>query len=335
MSLDDDQLLAALGRAIGPDPTEAPSAAERDALRKVVLQAGATADPSGTAGERLAPVVAITAARRWRHRVAAGAVASAVVLSGATAVAAAANNGALPTPVRTVVRAVGLPVDSPALADAKDALRRLRSAEDNDLAEAIDRVEKALTKLSDSERAGIADEAAAALAAARDRLATATAATAPSTSAPTTATTAPRSSTSTDTSTSTQPSTGTSTATSIDDKGGDNGSGKGGNDDSSATTDDNGSGKGGNDGTSATTDDNGSGKGGNDGTSGSDDSSATSASSGSTTATTEDGGSGKGKGGSDTTVRSTTSSTAKAQDSAKSVTTATTADSGSGKGSDG
>lgn len=248
MSLDDDdQLLAALGRAIGPDLHEAPSDAERDALRKVVLQAGSTApaDRPGTAGERLAPVVSITAARRWRHRVAAGAVAGVVVLSGATAVAAAANNGALPTPVRTVVRAVGLPVDSTALADAKDALRRLRSAEDNDLAEAIDRVEKALTKLSDSERAGIADEAAAALAAARDRQATATAATAPSTSAPTTATTAPRSSTSTaTTSTGSQPSTGTSTATTVDDKGGDSGSGKGGSDDSSATTDDSGSGKG-------------------------------------------------------------------------------------------
>ena len=54
MSLDDDQLLDALNRAIGPDLEARPSPAERDALRQVVLQAGRTtsaaADTTGTAG---------------------------------------------------------------------------------------------------------------------------------------------------------------------------------------------------------------------------------------------------------------------------------------------
>ncbi len=344
MSLDDDQLLDALNRAIGPDLEARPSPAERDALRQVVLQAGRTtsaaADTTGTAGPT-APVVSITSARRWRHRVAAGAVAGVVALSGATAVAAATNNGALPAPVRTVARAVGLPVDSSALADAKDALRRLRQAKDDDVAEAITRVGKTLAALSTGERTGMQAESNQVLADARARLAAITAATSstttPTTNVPGTSTPSANGSTAAS-SGSSRPSTGTSTATTVDDKGGrsdtggQGGDGTGGDDHGGSSVA----------GSTATTDDSGSGKGSGGGSTGggSDDGASTSLG---TTATTEAGGSGKGggsNGGGDSTAvttKSTTATTDKPKDASATATTDTTADShgGSSKGGGG
>lgn len=313
---DDDDLLAALGRAVGPDPDARPSAAERDALRAVVLRAAADAPLADvTTDGPVADVVPITSARRLRNRLLVGGAAVVIGLSGATAVAAAVNDGALPSPVRAVVHAVGLPVDSIELAQAKDALKRLRTATDAEVADALARAERELADLTPAERASLGDDADRTLAEARVRLARVQApVTTPSTTPPSTVPSTPPSA-STPSVTSSSP---TSTPTSVDDRGGDDrgGDDRGGSDDSTATSDDRGRGS---DDSTATSDDRGG---------GSDDSSPDSTTAGGTTATTDDSGSGKNRGGDSTAATSSSEST-----------TATTDDSGSGKnrggGSDG
>ncbi len=305
MSYDnDDDLLAALGRAVGPDLEVTPSTAERDALRSVVLRAGAGPAEGASDAAPIADVVPITSARRLRTRLLVGSAAVVVALSGATAVAAAVNDGALPTPVRAVVHAVGIPVDSVELAQAKEALKRLRTATDAELADALARAERELADLTPSERSSLGGDVDRTLADARERLGRVEAAAQAATST-TTPSTAPATVGTTRPSAPTQPSTGTSTATSIDDRGG-----RGSDDSTPGTTtgDDKGGGGHGADdstgsgGTTATSD--ASGKGGSGG-GGSDDSSATSAPGG-TTATSD--GSGKNRGG-DTTPATTSTAT--------------------------
>jgi hypothetical protein len=297
---DDDDLLAALGRAVGPDPAVRPSDAERADLRRAVLRA-ASGD-TGTSAP-MADVVPISTARRLRTRVLVGSAAVVIGLSGATAVAAAVNDGALPAPVRVVVHAVGLPVDSVEVAQAKDALRRLRTATDTEVTDALARAERELADLTPSERAGLGDDVDRTLAEARERLARVEAAAAAATStaatstAPTTPTAAPATvDTAGPPTTPSQPSTGTSTATSVDDHGG--GTDGSSPDVSSPDSSDDRGGGDGSGGSTATSDD--SGKGGSGG--GGDDGSSAPTSPGDTTATTDD--SGRNRGGDDSSATS-------------------------------
>ena len=167
MNIDhDDELLAALSRLSADELGATPSAGERAALRALVD------DKRG--GAVVLPLVKRSA--RFGRQVAITGVVALVGLSGATAVAAAANNGALPNPIRRVVVAVGIPVDSVAVANVKDALRQLRVAGDPELAAAIARVESTRTMLSDDEHAVLDPEIERDLADARSRLAAFTAA---------------------------------------------------------------------------------------------------------------------------------------------------------------
>ncbi len=173
---DDDQLLAALSQTFAGEMAAQPSDDERAAVRALVEQR--------RVGAVVIPITRHTS--RFARRVAISGVAVLVGLSGATAVAAAANNGALPNPIRRVVVAVGLPVDSVSVADVKDALRQLRGAAGADIPAAIERVEHSAAALSPAEHAPLASEIELELAAARSRLTAYIATTTPATSPPTT-----------------------------------------------------------------------------------------------------------------------------------------------------
>ena len=153
--MNDDELLAVLGRTIGPDADDVPSASDVAALRALVV----------------ATPIPITSSRRWRRRVVVAGVATVAALSGATAVAAGVNDGALPKPARVVARAIGIPVDSVDLADAKTALRQLRTATDAELPDALDGAERAVAALSSDERRALGTSADRTLSEARERLA--------------------------------------------------------------------------------------------------------------------------------------------------------------------
>ena len=152
MNHDDDEMFSILERAIGPTSDDAPTDAERQQLRAAVDD------------WRQHRPVPITAARprRWVRRTVAIGLGAIVVLSGATAVAAAANDGVLPAPARTVARSIGLPVESSDLAKARAALGRLRRADDTDRDSLEIEVEDALSRLSASELAKINDAASTA-----------------------------------------------------------------------------------------------------------------------------------------------------------------------------
>ena len=229
----DDEVLDLLGRTIGHDPTAEPGPADVTALRALVVERR----------DMPAAPIALISGRSWRRRALVGGVAAVVALSGATAVAAAANDGALPEPVRAVAHAIGIPVDSVDLAAAKDALRRLRIATDVELPDALDRAERATSVLSIAERAALREDADRTLADARERLAklrTAAPTVVASDEATTATTVGPASSTP----------TGTTTATTTDDRRGSDSSGSSGSSGSTsagstATTDDDNSGHGG------------------------------------------------------------------------------------------
>jgi hypothetical protein len=159
MNHDDDELFSILERAIGPTSDDAPTDAERRQLR-------ATVDDW-----RQHRPVSITAARsrRWLRRTLATCLGGIVVVSGATAVAAAVNDGVLPAPARTVARSIGLPVESSDLANARAALGRLRKADDTDRDQLEIEAQAALSRLSTSELAKIDDAAATVLEYAHDR----------------------------------------------------------------------------------------------------------------------------------------------------------------------
>lgn len=159
---DDDQLLDRLAQALAADMEHLPTDEEVATFRAVVAS-----DSPPTAG-RVIPFE--RPVRRIARRVAFSGAAAVVGLSAATAVGAAANDGVLPEPARVVAHAVGLPVDSVELASAKDALRRLRHADDQHLESALDHAQKALADLSNGERRDIIEQADQDLRAAEDRL---------------------------------------------------------------------------------------------------------------------------------------------------------------------
>ena len=99
-------------------------------------------------------------ARRLGRRLAITGVVAVIGLTGTTALAAAANQGALPRPVRILAHGVGLPVDSVELADAKHALSKLRKANDAALPGAVAGADDALSKLSDDDRRRLGQPAA-------------------------------------------------------------------------------------------------------------------------------------------------------------------------------
>ena len=178
---DDDQLLNRLGEIFATDLGHRPSADELTAFRATLLASAGQHDDRPLDAECAPPADAQTETdgvvvpfvrprRRLARRLAVTGAAAAITLSGLTAVAAAANNGVLPTPARVVAHAVGLPVDSVELARAKDDLRRLRGADDEQLPEAVERTEKALAALSEDERGHVSDEAERDLAGAQERL---------------------------------------------------------------------------------------------------------------------------------------------------------------------
>jgi hypothetical protein len=108
----DDRLLTALGAALVPDAT--PPRDRVDAVRAHVI----------AVGRRRAP-------RRWRRVVVAFAVLAALV-------GGAAIGHDLPRPVRQIAHAIGLPVESTTLVDAREQLDRLgRALSRRDAGEAI------------------------------------------------------------------------------------------------------------------------------------------------------------------------------------------------------
>jgi hypothetical protein len=151
----DDALFAALEAALRPPPVE-PTYAELLALRRAVEAA---------VGDGARPALRLTA--RFRRPLACAA--AALLLAGASA-AAATSGAKLPRPVRVAARVFGLPVESPALADARAAIGRLHDVlEDRPLALGEVRAAAAalrarLAALSADERAGVDAEAAMLLA---------------------------------------------------------------------------------------------------------------------------------------------------------------------------
>jgi hypothetical protein len=150
----EDQLLEALATALAPSSSPAePSMAELAALQSVVRDVAARS--------------ARARATRWRRRVAV-VVAGGVVLSGGTAYA---TSGAAPRPVRSAAFALKLPVESPDLTDAKDALAdldgELRDGRRDKVVKALVDAEAQLAELSPSARASLEPGASALVAAAR------------------------------------------------------------------------------------------------------------------------------------------------------------------------
>jgi hypothetical protein len=158
MNHDDDELFSILERAIGPTSDDAPTDAERQRLRATV---------DDVHQHRPVPITAARS-RRWIRRTVATGLGSIVVVSGATAVAAAVNDGVLPAPARSVARSIGLPVESADLAKARAALGRLRKADDDERDAVEGEVQLALSRLSASDLAKIDAAATAALQNAHD-----------------------------------------------------------------------------------------------------------------------------------------------------------------------
>src|SRR5688572_14214881 len=134
---DDDRLLDALTVALRPGSAPEPSMAELAAFRGVVTEeAGRSRWSSG----RL---------RRW----VAGLLVGGVVLSGGTAYA---TNPVAPRPVRSAAFALKLPVESPELTDAKDALadleEELREGRRDKVAAEVEDVLEELADLSPAGR---------------------------------------------------------------------------------------------------------------------------------------------------------------------------------------
>ncbi|MFL5860764.1 MAG: hypothetical protein ACJ780_08305 [Solirubrobacteraceae bacterium] len=164
MTTRDDQLLDVLAASLAPPPDTEPSWAEISHLHRVI---DTTTD--GRARPARTPL--------WRLRQPIAAAAAGVLLLGGASAAAAVSGVVMPQPVREAARAVGLPVDSPALAGAKAALARLRDAladQPRDLnairTDAQD-VRDRLARLSADDRSHVEDEAAFLLAAADAALA--------------------------------------------------------------------------------------------------------------------------------------------------------------------
>jgi hypothetical protein len=144
----DDRLLHLLADALAPEPVE-PSPGELAHLYRAVTtpRPAARHRPRSAVASLRRPIPAIAAAF--------------VLLSGGTAVAL--TGPPLPRPVRAVAHDVGLPVDSPELADARGATSHLEHALEAREAKAVqaaaDRLEKRLRNVHGDERAEIEREA--------------------------------------------------------------------------------------------------------------------------------------------------------------------------------
>src|SRR5581483_10259860 len=151
MTTRDDDLLDVLAASIGPPPDAEPSWAEISHLHRII-------DTAADRNRRRAH----TPLWRMRHPVA---VAALVLLGGASA-AAAVSGAVMPQPVRVAARAVGLPVDSPQLAEARAALDRLHDAlaakprNANDIRARAQDVRDRVDRLSADDRLEVEDEAA-------------------------------------------------------------------------------------------------------------------------------------------------------------------------------
>ena len=163
MKTHDDELLDVLAASMGPPPDAEPSWAEISHLHRVIDT------DRGWSGRSRTPL--------WRvRRPLTAALAGFLVLGGASA-AAAASGTVMHEPVRVAARAVGLPVDSPALADAKAALARLRGAlgakplDPSAVRAHAQDVRDRLARLSADDRSHVQEEASFLLAAADTALA--------------------------------------------------------------------------------------------------------------------------------------------------------------------
>lgn len=195
---DDLELLDVLAVALAPEPRE-PSLAELDALREIV---------DGAFRPRLV----------WLRRPMTAAAAAVIVVAGALV----AGNTVLPRPARVVVRALDMPVDSVALADAKGRLEDLQEAVDaRDPAAATTAVpaaRSAVAKLDPADRRRV-EPRATDLIDRGDELVASTSTTAPAAAPAPTSTTMPATTTSTSarpkpTSTTTSSTTSTTVRTS-------------------------------------------------------------------------------------------------------------------------
>ncbi len=201
-NFEDDNLLESLGHLFAADTPQQPSPSELAAFRKLfAAHASAVVDPTivmsavdptstierldvvdptmqmktvdaTTAIDRTEQVVVpfTRPARRLGRRLAMTGAVAVIGLTGTAALAAAANEGALPRPVRVVAHGVGLPVDSVELADAKHALSKLRKASDEALPAAVAGADDALAKLSDDDRRRLGQPAALEVEDARGRV---------------------------------------------------------------------------------------------------------------------------------------------------------------------
>lgn len=154
--LDDIQFLDLLTRALEPKPVEPP--ATRLASLHQAIAEHARLHPKPV--RRRVPQPPLLT--RLRRPIAAFVAAMALTSAGT---AAAIGTGAvrLPRPVRAVAHGVGLPVDSPELADARSATALLRSAlghnDSDSVAVATQELNTMLDRLSDGDRSKIEDEA--------------------------------------------------------------------------------------------------------------------------------------------------------------------------------
>ncbi len=139
MPTEDEDLLRRLENAFRPPEVE-PSEAEIAALHRAVAESAAT------------PAVR----RVWPRRVVAAVAAAAVLIVIVSGVP-------VPRPVRAAAHAIGLPVDSVKVADAKSAVKELqRALDDGDqegAARALARLRQRLDALGESDRRRLARQA--------------------------------------------------------------------------------------------------------------------------------------------------------------------------------
>ena len=140
---DDDRLLEALSQALAPPPAE-PSDEEIAALRRAVTRR--------FRARQVRPW--------WRPRAVTLLAAAALCTATAAAVAGSPVSG----PVRTLARAVGLPVESAALADTRAAVKRLRTkleARDREgVTWALEDVRSRIDALTERDRRALGEETA-------------------------------------------------------------------------------------------------------------------------------------------------------------------------------
>lgn len=127
--MDDERLLGLLGRALEPAPAEPPRA-RVEALRAMATRAGGRSQSHARGRRALG-----------RRLIAAAALAVLAFLGGLVV------GHDLPRPLRVIAHGLGLPVESPALADARDALDVLGLALSRDDREGVRRADAKMVRL--------------------------------------------------------------------------------------------------------------------------------------------------------------------------------------------